>query len=1141
MRECYPRRSTKRENEEKIAEQGRQRIFILPVFIIELEVTGVVVYFLAIMSRYICNNSGESRGILRGLFSAILGLLLIMVNTGSAGADPVKWNGRDMPRVPRGKKDGFYQKKLVRSFMAGRSAFPDSVDLLVIRVDFPERSFSEAGDIVPSDTLYHSGPYDSLYYENELRHLKEYFLSASRNQFYIDYDIAPGIITMSRDQGYYSEGGMWEERVSEMMMEVVEKNDSLVDYSRYQAYAVIHAGPGRETDSNGDSPTQLWSGFLDPGEMEEALADTLGTPGIPTSDTIEGDTCYIDNLMIWPEIGSQDGMTYGTLGLYAYQMGLRLGMIPLFDSTPSSFPNSQGIGVFGLMSYGLYNASGFVPAFPCAFHRYLLGWNEAVTVEGESTINIGDINSSQVYDTALVRVPVSESEYFLIANRIQDQNFNLRFDFGDLDGDGIPENSDTLLGAEFDFFLTPRSNPTSYVTDPETGKKVKQVVTGSGLMIWHIDERIILNSLAAGDYPNDDPDLKGVDLEEADGIQDLDTPGGQYSFGSHYDSFRSGNNSTFGPDTSPSSVSNSGIFTGVEISRISSPDPVMSCRISFSPERPAVRWTSPGSIDGSHPLAVDLDEDGVEEIVFQAVIKDTAMVLISRAGLEEWTGRLDTIYRRAGITWCGPPVITDINLDGDVEISIGSRPCALHCFGLNGDHYPIDNDTSEGVLEMEGCIMSLPTVVEADGDDGGEVAVISSDQDSTYLYLTGCSAPPHGGRSLGNQTFMISLGNTGAVTSGLARGLMEDDSGNSLDGFYFASRREGSLLLHYLPLIRNGGIAESGLLSDSLYLTVDTGRMLIPSSGDISGSGDDEMVISVPGAGLVYYHPFRGMEVVNLESGDGSPPVLGDTDGDGILETVLRDDKRMYCFTGRGITRWGWPVSVGKTSIRIEGRSPPAPAVIGDLDGDGGEEIVFSVAGDMFGYQPDGEPLEGFPLIGEGAGGLSPALIRGEDSKLYLMTTGETEQLTASDMEETESLFSLKRYSMEVDFLEGGWRFFRRDIEGSGRLVNRGVVNPARGTVDKESLVIYPNPVYGENFKVRMNLFESAEIVIKIMNLEGEKVFCSDTFHQYGESRVPFELCISTRDMAGGVYICLVEVRGGGWSWSGRKKLAVVR
>ncbi|MCK4237466.1 MAG: hypothetical protein KAX38_10135, partial [Candidatus Krumholzibacteria bacterium] len=431
---------------------------------------------------------------------------------------------------PRGRPLGTYQRGAFLDLLEGRFTCVDSLSLLAVRVSFSDRDFNaDVGDTVV---------YDSLYFANELRHLEEYFLGASCSRFILSWELSPGIVKLDRPEGYYGEDGVWEERVVELLMEVVQATDSLIDYSLYDALAIIHAGTGQETDFNGDSPEQLWSGFVDPGEMEEILADTLGTPGVPTDDSLGGEPYYVDNMMVWPEKSSQDGFPFGSLGVYAYQVGLRLGMIPLFDTTPSGFLDSQGIGSLGLMGYGLYNALGIVPAFPCAFHRYLMGWVEPLDISEDCNIRLKDINSFSPLDTSLVRIPVNATEYFMIANRVHDTNFNGRFDFGDVEpvreAFRIPGNEDTLLGAEFDFFLTATTNPTWHEENPDSGFIVKKTITGSGLMIWHIDETIIIRALESGRYPEDNPVLKGVDLEEADGIQDLDRPGGSYAFGSYY-------------------------------------------------------------------------------------------------------------------------------------------------------------------------------------------------------------------------------------------------------------------------------------------------------------------------------------------------------------------------------------------------------------------------------------------------------------------------------------------------------------------------------------------------------------------------------------------------------------------------------
>ncbi len=466
--------------------------------------------------------------------------------------------------LPRAQSVGPYQRSSIEKLLRGASVPVDSLDVIVFMVDFADRSFSEDHDVA--------------YVENELRHLREYYRGASRDVFHPRTTLYSATVTLSGNEGYYGADDLWKERMAELLIELVQKTDASVDFSQYDAFAIIHAGAGQETDFNGDSKYQIASGFVNPREMAEALEDTLGTPGVPTNDLAGGSAFQIDNLMVWPEESSQDGYTFGSLGLYAYQMGLRIGMLPLYDTTPDPYPDSQGIGNFDLMSYGIYNALGFVPAFPSAFNRYLMGWVEPVVVESDGAVRLADASSMSTLDTTLVKIPINASEYYLVENRVHDANFNGRFDFGDANGNGVPENDESLAGAEFDFFLTATTN-----IRPDPVGVPDSVITGSGLMIYHVDEAALRRALETGRYPNDDRSWKGIDLEEADHVQDLDTPAGGFAYGSFYDSFRRGNNDRFGSATDPSTTDDAGVRTGIEISEISAAGHYMTFRTGFSP------------------------------------------------------------------------------------------------------------------------------------------------------------------------------------------------------------------------------------------------------------------------------------------------------------------------------------------------------------------------------------------------------------------------------------------------------------------------------------------------------------------------------------------------------------------------------
>lgn len=84
--------------------------------------------------------------------------------------------------------------------------------------------------------------------------------------------------------------------------------------------------------------------------------------------------------------------------------------------------------------------------------------------------------------------------------------------------------------------------------------RVEAGLPGSGILIWHIDDSV---------DGNDDPNHLQVDLEEADGTQDLELS--PQARGSEDDFFCMGNRDEFGPQTRPDSSAYTGQPTGVRI------------------------------------------------------------------------------------------------------------------------------------------------------------------------------------------------------------------------------------------------------------------------------------------------------------------------------------------------------------------------------------------------------------------------------------------------------------------------------------------------------------------------------------------------------------------------------------------------
>ncbi|OQX86360.1 MAG: hypothetical protein B6D63_00010 [Candidatus Latescibacteria bacterium 4484_7] len=1013
-------------------------------------------------------------------------------------------------------RPGYYQELSLKRLSSGEMTTVDSLRLLVVRVDFPDRRF---------DVSRH----DSLHYANELRHLYEYFIGASRGRFELSWTIAPGIVHLGNDESYYGNDDEWNERMLEILGAVVDSLDAAIDFSDFDAFAVIHAGAGQETDFNGDSPGQIWSGFLDPNEIKELVADSLGVPGIPTNDIAAQDTFYVDNLIVWPEEASQDNMIFGSLGIFAYQIGLRLGMFSLFDSTPSGFPDSQGIGTFGLMGYGLYNANGFIPANPCAFHRYLMGWVNEVYIDSPSHVRLDDINSVDG-DTSLVKVPVSATEYFLLSNRVEDKDFDGRFDFGDVNHNGIPEEEDTLLGAEFDYFLTTPTNP--------AGK------TGSGLFIWHIDEAVIAKSLEEGSNPQNDRARKGVDIEEADGIQDLDRPGGEYAFGSYYDSFRYGNNDRFGVETNPSSANNNGVDTGIEIFNISAPGHTMEFDVDFKRRDAVARRSIAGRAEGFGMICADSDDDMVEELY---LVADSAIVCrLNGAGdVDFGNSKIDTVLEVAkGDRLISTPVLEDIDGDGVLEVFDSSKKCILYARRLDGEPFAIDDDETPGELDFHCSITGPPTALNIDSDSSGEILVPCSDSDSTFLVATGSlhewAAPT--ARRLSSEAARYYAASGTLVSDAVS--VVEFLDRTKYEGVAFITEKNGACQMNFAYLVADEMPLDS-LTVRSFELTAGFRpyNTVVLSSGDINGDGSDEIVFSGSNHNLVICDGNGVVSTIRLRGSKSSPAVLSDINGDGVLETLLLTGSYAYLFTGYGVLVDGWPVALPVSGSNMGGR-PCSPLAV-DVDGDGERDVLFDIDGDLFAYDYNGRQVRGWPLPGEVGNFSSASVLEGTSGSLYLFTLGTEPNVARrfSDSADSIRVSFIRRYELpDAETGDQDWRFFRHDRLGSGRQVASKLSLVTDRKIDEGSFVCYPNPASSGNINVRVLIFSSADIEVTILDVEGEKVFGSGARHVWSSgTAVPFETSIPLQRMSSGVYICTIRVRGEGWSWTGARKFAVVK
>ena len=319
-----------------------------------------------------------------------------------------------------------------------RRRAPDALNILVVGCDFsdslmwgrdladypewpPQRRQSRR---IPGTDILMFAAHDSVYFDLQLQRVDAYFTTVSFGALQLDWTVHPEILNLPQPMSWYADPDSGTVRLSRMAQDIADAIDAQVDFTDFDTLLLIHAGAGAETDINGDSPEQIPSNYLDERDFAEAVE--AGLLQVPRIVTTERD---LEHVLVLPESETQDPFEgvpgsgfFDVRGVFCFEIGLRLGMLSLADFTPSSFPDSLGIGNFGLMGYGLFTGLGIVPAAPSAINRMLMGWVPAVEVPADATLRVAAMGdpAAVVSDTVLVRVPISDREYWLAEYRLQD-------------------------------------------------------------------------------------------------------------------------------------------------------------------------------------------------------------------------------------------------------------------------------------------------------------------------------------------------------------------------------------------------------------------------------------------------------------------------------------------------------------------------------------------------------------------------------------------------------------------------------------------------------------------------------------------------------------------------------------------------
>jgi hypothetical protein len=282
------------------------------------------------------------------------------------------------------------------------------------------------------------------------------------------------------------------EKLFELSRDVISLADPDVNFGAYTTVIIAHAGMGGDfafaldpTPGNIPSAYLSESDFLEYGALQTNEGNLTDLIIIPESQNF---LQFKETRSLFEDAEDPCFYQVALNGTLALMIGFHLDLPPLYNTATGV----SLVGGFALMDQGSNNFHGVVPAYPDPFTRIEQGW---ITPDIKG---VGDLVSIGVDDPP-IKIPISETEYYLIENRQRNMLEPTHMTLW-IDEPGFDTVSVTLA----------TSGVVVDVDEQHAG------LPGNGLHIWHIDEEARYTS----DNPNGGP-IQLVDFVEADGAQDM--------------------------------------------------------------------------------------------------------------------------------------------------------------------------------------------------------------------------------------------------------------------------------------------------------------------------------------------------------------------------------------------------------------------------------------------------------------------------------------------------------------------------------------------------------------------------------------------------------------------------------------------
>lgn len=1010
-----------------------------------------------------------------------------------------------------------------------------TVHILAVMVEFkPEENRFTSGNgtfeldyLMRDDITIGPLPHDRGYFEAHLQFARNYFQQASRGQLELEFTVLPQVYRLGKPMREYSPTGPDDSqnfRLGDLFYDTwtLVAGSDLPDLSHLPPdrtmFVIFHAGAGRDIELTGttldNTPQDIPSVFLSR-ESIERLSSAVGPgfEGIPLRDGVR-----VSNSAILPQTQSRRGedvtgeefvLELSINGILAANIGSYLGLPDLFDTETGR----SGIGQFGLMDgAGIFAWFGLIPPLPSAWERQFMGWDTPfdISLTDPAAVQLPAASLGQAQSIARHRI--SSDEYFLVENRHRDPlgtgvELTFRLPDGSFETRILTNEEerfsptdqrryDEVLPAgvlvnvsNFDWAVP---GGLDIGQDGQSGTDDDRLLNG-GILIWHIDEAVI-RAQKANNAINNNPDRRGVSLQEADGAQDIGRPAlglSNFSSGGPFDFWWSGNDFTvitasgqriiiyenrFGDDTFPNNRSNTGSPSFFEFFDFSDNLPTASFR-ARRVGADNISLLFEGTLDGSfgmnrnlhyawpRPLAIHTTND-TSFLIVPGDISVSALPLDDEAGISFENrdsfgfGTVMPLFTQNGV------LTVDAAADefttrffqhqqgSFTEVWQTQVPSVLNGKPSTRTGQTIDLDT---------------TPVRLDAQTGALTTIEGGFQESIIL----------GGISAKIENEMLSTSDGGRIT----RDLRQEPFGN---------RR-------YVSMVQ----VTENQPPQPLLLTTTGLSLLAPAAQDDIRLSDTEFW---PGI---------------------SWPTLVDFDGDGSLDFLFVDfvRNRLEGRNANGAFLWDFPLDApsGQTFL-----SSP---LLADLTGDGRPDLLIPAADSLsyliHGFDNRLRPLDGFPLYvgSREASDIQPypLLPVMHGNRLYAISA--TGDLKVWELEDAGEIFWGSVYGNDAG----------NKLRGPEPA--HSINMPDFGLLNTDETYNWPNPASTETW-LRYQTSTEADITITVLSMSGTRLF-EQRLHSRGG--VAGEVRIDTSGWSSGAYYARVRASANGREETKLIRIAVIR